>query len=360
MARTLDEGARDDPEHARRSQDVYMQKAVKRAAQTVYVRGGEVHGMLDAARHQGRGPSSHAALRARNNRVITTQGADQGRYPHVSQAPPGASAPTMASRTKQKEEARARRLAEEQARAERARRDRRIRMVGGIVLAAVVLVGILIAVSSSGGKKSGLQHGGAANGTIAAVTQMFAGIPQSGPTLGNPKAPVTMTYFGDYECPVCQAFTLQGGFPQLVANDVRAGKVKVVYKSFCTATCNGPNPNIFTTQQAAGLAAGQQNKFWYFTELFYREQGQEDTGYVTQSYLNGLAQQVPGLNMSAWQTALDDPTLAAQVTADQNDARTLGVSGTPTLILQGPKGQAAPSASVPTYAQLEQAIKQVA
>jgi protein-disulfide isomerase len=266
----------------------------------------------------------------------------------------------MASRTKQKEEARARRLAEEQARAERARRDRRIRLVGGIVLGAVILVGVLIAISSSGGKKGGLQTGTKANATAAAVTQMFAGIPQSGATLGNPKAPVTMTYFGDYECPVCQAFTLEGGFPQLVQNDVRAGKVKVVYKSFCTATCNGPNPNIFTTQQVAGLAAGQQNKFWYFTELFYREQGQEDTGYVTHSYLNGLAGQVPGLDMSAWQTALNDPALAAQVASDQNDARTLGVSGTPTLIFQGPKGTASPSASVPTYAQLEQTIKQVA
>jgi protein-disulfide isomerase len=266
----------------------------------------------------------------------------------------------MASRTKQKEEARARRLAEERARAERARRDRRIRMVGGIVLGAVILVGILIAVSSGGGgKKGGLQTGTKANATAAAVTQMFAGIPQSGATLGNPNAPVTMTYFGDYQCPVCQAFTLQGGFPQLVANDVRAGKVKVVYKSFCTATCNGPDPNVFTTQQVAGLSAGQQKKFWDYTELFYRQQGQEDTGYVTQSYLTGLAQQIPGLNLSTWQTGLNDPTLAAQVQSDQNQAKSVGVSGTPTLLFQGPKGSASPSASVPTYAQLEQAVKQV-
>ena len=36
-----------------------------------------------------------------------------------------------------------------------------------------------------------------------------------------------MTYFGDYECPICQAFTLEGGFPQLVQNEVRPGKVQV-------------------------------------------------------------------------------------------------------------------------------------
>ena len=112
-----------------------------------------------------------------------------------------------------------------------------------------------------------------------------------------------MTYYGDYECPVCQAFTLDGGFNQLVSKDVRPGKVKVVYKSFCTATCDGPNQNSFTVQQVAGLAAGEQKMFWQYTELFYHEQGQEDSGYVNAAYFDGLAQQVPGLNYAAWLTA---------------------------------------------------------
>src|SRR5947209_16582889 len=53
----------------------------------------------------------------------------------------------MASRTKQKEEARARRLAEEQARSERARRQRRVRMLAGVIIGAVAVVAVLIAVS---------------------------------------------------------------------------------------------------------------------------------------------------------------------------------------------------------------------
>jgi protein-disulfide isomerase len=264
----------------------------------------------------------------------------------------------MASRTKQKEEARARRLAEEQARAEKSRRDRRLRMVGGIVVGAIIVVAALVIINS-GGKKGGIKTGTEATATVTAVDQMFAGIPQSGATLGNAKAPVTMTYFGDYECPVCQAFTLQGGFPQLVQNEVRQGKVKVEYKSFCTATCNGPNPSIFPTQQVAGLAAGEQNKFWQYTELFYREQGQEDTGYVNENYLTSLARQVTGLNLPTWQSDRNNSALTAQVNSDQTNAKNIGVSGTPTLIFQGPKGQAAASAAVPTYAQLQQAIKQV-
>jgi protein-disulfide isomerase len=266
----------------------------------------------------------------------------------------------MASRTKQKEEARARRLAEEQARAERARRQRRLQMVFGTIVGAVVIVVVLVLISSGGAKKeTGLQTGTKANSTITAVNQLLSGIPQSGATLGNPKAPVTMTYFGDYECPVCQAFTLEGGFPQLVSTDVRAGKVKVVYKAFCTATCGSPDPGIFPTQQVAGLAAGKQNLFWQYTELFYREQGTEDSGYVTESYLQGLAKQIPALNFTSWQSARSDPNLTAQVADDQAAAKQIGVSGTPTLVFTGPKGSAAASQAVPTYAQLESVIKQV-
>src|ERR1700759_2482360 len=107
-------------------------------------------------------------------------------------------APRMASRSRRKEEARARRLAEEQARAQRMRRQQRLRMVGGTVLGAIVIVVVLVLVNSGGSKKGGLQTGTQANATSASVNQLLTGIPQSGSTLGNPKAPVTMTYYGDY------------------------------------------------------------------------------------------------------------------------------------------------------------------
>jgi protein-disulfide isomerase len=263
----------------------------------------------------------------------------------------------MASRKEQKEQARARRLAEEQARAEKARRDRRLRAIGGVVVGAIAVVAVAIAISSGGGNKAtGLQKGNAANKTATTVQGLLAGIPQSGARLGNPKAPVTMTYYGDLECPICQDFTLNGGFPQLVSQDVRSGKVQVVYRAFQTAT---RDPAVFKTQQVAALAAGQQQRFWNFTELFYHEQGQEDTGYVTEDYLAGLAKQITGLNISKWQTSRNDGALANQVAADEQMGTTAGVSGTPTLVFKGPKGEAAPSASVPSYSQLQQVIKQV-
>ena len=61
----------------------------------------------------------------------------------------------MASRTKQKEAARARRIEEERAAAERAQRARRTRMLGGVVLLAVVIVGVAIAIAAGSGGSSG-------------------------------------------------------------------------------------------------------------------------------------------------------------------------------------------------------------
>jgi protein-disulfide isomerase len=132
--------------------------------------------------------------------------------------------------------------------------------------------------------------------------------------------------------------------------------VKVVYKAFQTAT---PSPQTFQTQQVAALAAGKQNHFWDYTELFYREQGAEGTGYVTESYLDGLAAQVPGMNVSSWRTARNDAALTSQVSSDALAGKTAGVQGTPTLIFQGPKGQAAAPTGVPSYSDLQQAIKTV-
>jgi protein-disulfide isomerase len=264
----------------------------------------------------------------------------------------------MASRTKQKEEARARRLAEERARTERARRDRRLRMIGGVVVGAVAIVAVLIAVSAGNTtKKAPKPHSQAAQAAARSVSSLLAGIPQQGARLGNPNAPVTMTYYGDLECPICQDFTLHGGFPQLVANEVRQGKVQVVYRAFQTAT---RDPTVFKTQQVAALAAGMQNKFWNYTELFYHEQGTEDSGYVTDAYLQGLAEQIPGLHLPTWELDRNNASLASQVVSDVESGNTLGVTGTPTLVFKGPTGKtASPSSGVPSYSDLQNAIKQV-
>jgi protein-disulfide isomerase len=264
----------------------------------------------------------------------------------------------MASRKEQKEAARARRLAEEQERQERARRDRRLRMLGGTLIVAVAVVAVAIAVSSGGSGSAPKLNTPAAKSAASSVNALLSGIPESGTTLGNPSAPVTITEYGDLKCPICKDFAL-GAETQLITNDVKTGKAKLVYKSLCTATCGGPQPSIFATQQADAYAAGAQNKAWYYIEDFYHLQGDETTSYVNTAFLDGLAQLVPGLNFAKWQSDSGSSSFKAQVTADENAAASKGYSSTPTVIIAGPKGTQVFDQSLEDYNTYQSAVTSV-
>ncbi len=235
----------------------------------------------------------------------------------------------------------------------RARRARRKRTLIGALLVALALVAVALSMAGQ------TPHRPTERRIDAQVTALLAGIPQRGTVLGDPHAPVTVTYYGDLECPTCAEFTLDGGFPQLVAGDVRRGAVRVDYRSLCTATCAGPGQDVFDLQQAAAYAAGAQKRFWYFAELAYHEQGPEDSGYVTGSYLDRVASQIPGLAIGRWRAERQDPALAAQLRADAATAARLGISGTPTLIVSGPNGRESLPEAIPSYAELERAIQKV-
>jgi protein-disulfide isomerase len=265
----------------------------------------------------------------------------------------------MASRTKQKEEARARRLAEERAQALRARKQRRLQMVGGLVVAVAALIVIAVVFTGSGSSHQPPKpNSAAAKADATEVNSLLSGIGQSGETLGNSKAPVTVTEYGDLECPICADFA-QTSEAQLISNDVKAGKVKLVFKSLCTATCNF-NSSLFPTQQAAALAAGQQNREWNYVLLFYKEQGAEDTPYVTSSYLAGLAEQIPGLNLAQWSLDRSASSLTNQVGTEDAVIPSMGLQRqTPTILITGPKGQYAALQGDYPYSALETGIKKV-
>ena len=200
-------------------------------------------------------------------------------------------------------------------------------VTAGIVLALCGV--ILIATGGSSKRTTPEPSSSRANATGAEVTSLFAGIPQHGNTLGNPKAQVGVQYFGDLQCPFCRRFTL-GPLHSLIQSYVRGGRLKIEYRSLRTAT---QNPETFRIQQVAALAAGKQNKMWNFIELFYRRQGRENSGYVTESYLQRLAQQVAGLNLIAWTAARGDAELSGTLTSDAQTASEAGLASTPSFLL---------------------------
>jgi protein-disulfide isomerase len=233
------------------------------------------------------------------------------------------------TRKQRREQARTQRKELEESEAADQQRRKRFRQIG-IVVAAVVVAIVVVLIATGGSSKKGIptsEH--VKNQTVAEVSSVVGGIPQSGNVLGSANAPVTLEYFGDLQCPVCQEFTLEA-LPSIIQKWVRSGKLKIVYRSMETAT---HEPEVFKTQQVAALAAGKQQKLWYYIELFYHEQGEENSGYVTESYLQQLAQQVPGLNLTKWTNERSEPAFANQLEADAQAVSAAGFKGTPSFLL---------------------------
>ena len=214
---------------------------------------------------------------------------------------------------------------------------RQLGIVVGIGLGIVVAITVVIVIATGGSSNKGTLKPNStprlnntkAKATGAQVTSLLAGIPQRGSTLGDLKAPVTLQYFGDLECPFCKRFAL-GALPSLIQRYVRGGKLKIEYRSLETAT---RDPKTFNTQQVAALAAGKQNHMWEYIELFNREEGEENSGYVTERYLQGLAHQVPGLNLTAWTAARKGTDLANTLTNDAQAASEAGLMATPSFLI---------------------------
>jgi protein-disulfide isomerase len=242
------------------------------------------------------------------------------------------------TRKQRREQAREQRKAIEEAEAGQAARRKRLIQLGSVAGVVVVIIAVILVATGSGGSKSAVApKSAAANATMAEVTSLLDGIPQNGNTLGDPNAPVTLQYFGDLECPICREFTVES-LPSIIPKLVRTGKLKIEYRSMSTATGDaekeGAEPQeIFKTQQTAAYAAGKQDKAWDFIEAFYHEQGEEDSGYVTEKFIQGIAEQVPGLDLRQWTSDRNDADLANEVAADAQAANTAGFTGTPSFLI---------------------------
>src|SRR5947207_606368 len=118
----------------------------------------------------------------------------------------------------------------------------------------------------------------AASRAFRRLRDQFKGIPQSGRVLGRSDAPVTMVEFADLQCPFCAQYA-QDALPTVVSRYIRAGKLKLELRLIAII---GPDSGKARRMAAA---AQRQNRLWNFAELFYRNQGEENSGYVTDPFL---------------------------------------------------------------------------
>ena len=254
----------------------------------------------------------------------------------------------MASRKETKERLRAERLRKEADEQARERRRRLVQYGSGAAFVAVCVVTVLIVVSQSAGGSGGNPSDVTDVGT---VQKQLHGIPQRGNVLGDPKAKVTVVEFGDLQCPICKEFSLQVA-PQIISGPVRHGQADYEFRNWDIIGAQSPDAS------KAALAAGEQGRFWNFTELFYRNQGEENSGYITDAFLTAIAKGAGVHDITKWnsdrQSSRWDPVLSENA----NTANRLGFSGTPSILVEGPNGNRTFS-SIPTAAQVESAIKAV-
>lgn len=167
------------------------------------------------------------------------------------------------------------------------------------------------------------------------VTELLDGIPQEGTTLGSPRAPVTLTVYGDIECPTVKLF-VENYLPSIIEGWVRTGAVKLDYRPLETDTSD---EEVFFEQEIAALAAGRQNRLWNFVLTSVREQGEPRTGYVTEQFLAGIASQVPDLELARWLQDRNDALLSKQVALSVYSAHNRGFGYTPSLLIAFTKGK---------------------
>lgn len=231
----------------------------------------------------------------------------------------------MPSRTSQRREsARQVRLALEQA--ERVARTQRRRRNAGLVTIVVAVLIVGFAVASSGHTSRATAATGAHVADASYSAALLAGIPQHGLVLGSPNAPVRVIEFADLQCPYCDEFSTQA-LPQLVTQYVRTGKVSIEFRNLSFI---GPG-SLRAGLVAAGAA--QQDKLWNFVDLMYLNQGEENSGYVTPTYLHRLLTAIPGLNASAAERASRTPEAAGSLNAATAAATASGVNATPSFLI---------------------------
>ena len=151
------------------------------------------------------------------------------------------------------------------------------------------------------------------------------------PYLGNEDAPITLIEFGDYQCLFCNKFFHETE-NNILKNYVETGKVKIIFKDF---TIIGPD-SIGAAN--AAHCAEDQGKFWEYHDELYNNWAGENNGWVSSENLVKFAQNIR-LNEEEFNQCMSDGKYKQLVTASSNDAKNLGITGTPAFFVIGPDNQ---------------------
>ncbi len=192
------------------------------------------------------------------------------------------------------------------------------RLLAAVVVSAVVVAALLVLLSlTSGSEEENLEF--------------LANIPQNGTTLGGGEAPVTIYLYEDLQCPACAGFARET-FPDLVTRYVEPEEVKIVSETLAIL-----GPDSLPAARAA-LSAGEQDRYWEYSTLFFLNQGPENSGYVTDEFLTNIAEDTQGLDVGLWNQVRESDAVGSGLEPARARAQAEGIEATPTLIVSGPRG----------------------
>jgi protein-disulfide isomerase len=205
------------------------------------------------------------------------------------------------------------------------RRQRLIKLASAAAFLAIVgvAVAIVLTQAETDGGDSDLEG-------VAAITGQLEGIPQQDLVLGDPRAEVTLVEYGDLQCPACKVYA-EEIVPELIESKIRNGEAKLEFRNF---TIIGEES---VPAGAAAIAAGEQGRGWSFVELFYRNQGFEGSGYVTDEFLTAVAKGAGVPDIDRWNRDRRSDRIVAEVERTTAEAKQLGLGGTPSFAVEGPR-----------------------
>lgn len=230
------------------------------------------------------------------------------------------------------------------------RRRRTLQLAAGAAFLAILAVVVVVIVAGSGSSS-----GGDPTKIVEAPTvdALLAGSPQQRLTIGRADAPVHLYEYGDLQCPFCKDYS-ETEIPALIEGPVAEGKATITFRNLLII---GPES---VPAGAAAIAAGEQGRGWNYIETFYRNQGEENSGYVTEDFLEAVARAAGVKDLAIWNRQRKSKPVREEAARTTESAESrLGFHATPSFAIEGPSTDGLELLATPeSVAEFEAAITQ--
>jgi len=204
-------------------------------------------------------------------------------------------------------------------------------VVIGAVVAAVLIVGVVVAIVIGTSGKSSTANGASAQ-PVGAVASDGGGIFANASTAKS-NAP-TIDLYEDFQCPTCGA--LEKAMGPTFASMAKAGDLKLVVHTLSFLDDNLKNDSSKRSANAAACASDAGKFLEYHALVFAAQPAQEGDGY-TDAQLTQFASEagITGAALTTWQQCTSSGQHDQYVIDTQDAAGRAGVNSTPTVKLNG-------------------------